>query len=301
MFGFLNLDKPLGLTSRRAVDKIQRQVRPHKLGHTGTLDPLATGVLPLAIGPATRLTRFLLEMPKTYRGTYRLGLSSNTDDLEGELTEVGGAERVTRSGLESVLDGFRGPIEQVPPEYSAVKVDGRRAYRLARKGQAVQLQPRRVQIHRLELLRFEPPEFELLVECSSGTYLRSLGRDIGQRLQTAAVMTRLVRTTVGPFRLDQALPLEQIETDGVAAHLIPPQSALPQIPSYSIPAEWVDRLAVGGLIATREMDRPPNDARRLLAIDPQGRLVAILYRYRPDFFKPELNFSTYHDSKNRDQ
>ena len=295
MFGFINLDKPVGLTSRRAVDRVQRHVRPNKLGHTGTLDPLAAGVLPMAVGPATRLTRFLLEMPKTYRGTYRLGLSSNTDDMEGELTEVAGGDRVTRAALEAVLELFRGPIEQVPPEYSAVKIEGRRAYRLARKGQTVQIPPRRVQIHRLELLRWESPEFELLVECSSGTYLRSLGRDIGKQLQTAAVMTALVRTSVGPFTRQQAVRLEQIESDGVAPHLVPPQDALPQIPRYTIPQTWLARLAVGGLIPVREMDRLPEHVRRLLAIDPRGRLVAVLLRYRPDFFKPELNFMAYYD------
>lgn len=242
MQGFFNLNKPSGCTSRQVVDAVKRCFRQSgfsrsqmpKLGHVGTLDPLASGVLVVAVGQATRLIDIIHARPKTYRGTFLLGRTSRTDDIESELTDVAidAATRLTRDEVEAGLTKFRGPIEQVPPQFSAVHVAGQRAYDLARQGQVVVLAAKRVTIHQLDLLRFQPPELELSIECSSGTYIRSLGRDLGTRLGCGAVMSALIRTRVGPFSIEQAIPSEQLTAESFLSQLWSCRTCVSDWPTY---------------------------------------------------------------------
>lgn len=205
--GFLVLDKPLGLTSRDAVDRAMRWLpRKVRLGHTGTLDPLATGVLVVAFGVGTRLTDYVQQMEKVYETTVRLGATSDTDD--GEATsEPTGVAPPERGVIESALKEFVGVIDQVPPVFSAAKVAGRRAYLLARRGAEVDLTARPVQIHELRVLDYSPPNLVLEVRCGKGTYIRSLARDLGERLGCGGYVHALRRTRIGPFTPELAVPL----------------------------------------------------------------------------------------------
>ncbi len=194
--GWLVIDKPAGITSSRVVVQLRRATGI-KAGHAGTLDPLATGVLIVCLGPATRLIDVIHRQTKGYRARFLLGKQSDTDDIEGTVTDVVDARPVTRGDVEHALPRFVGKIAQVPPQFSAVHVQGRRAYQLARAGQEVEIEPREVEVFRLELLSFAYPELEVEIECGSGTYVRSIGRDLGALLGTGAGMSQLVRTRVG--------------------------------------------------------------------------------------------------------
>ena len=176
MFGILNLNKPTGWTSRDVVNRVQRLVRPNKAGHAGTLDPLATGVLIVAVGQATRLIEFAHQLPKYYRATFQLGCSSDSDDVDTEVKPLTQPPIPTHQEVEGALAVFTGVIQQRPPAYSAVHVDGQRSYKLARRGETVELQPRPVTIHSLDVVRYEYPELVLDIHCGSGTYVRALGR-----------------------------------------------------------------------------------------------------------------------------
>ena len=178
IFGLLNIHKPRGKTSRWAVDQVKRLVRPAKVGHAGTLDPLATGVLIVAVGPVTRLMEDVQQAPKQYRAEYLLGQTSDTEDTEGRVTELVDPRRPSRAEIEFAAARFVGEIQQRPPAFSAIKVSGRRAYSLARKGQEVKLEPRAVTIHSLNIPDYVYPRLTLDIQCSSGTYIRSLGRDL---------------------------------------------------------------------------------------------------------------------------
>jgi len=226
--GLLILDKPPGVTSRDAVDVVERLVRPAKAGHAGTLDPLATGVLVVCVGPATRLISFVQEGRKVYRATFRFGVTSETDDLEGEVVAVPNAPRFSRPELEAVLPEFIGRLDQIPPAYSAVHVDGKRAYDLARKGEALSLSAKPVDVFRFDLLGFDEgtQHLDCEIECGSGTYIRSLGRDLAKRLGTGAVMTALRRTAVGPFRIEDAVPPNRLSRETLPGVLRRPGSAL---------------------------------------------------------------------------
>lgn len=291
-FGLLNLDKPAGATSRDVVDAVQRLVRPAKAGHAGTLDPLATGVLVVCVGPATRLIPFVQDGRKVYRATFRFGVSSPTNDVEGEVAELPAAPRLTQPEIEAALPEFVGTIQQVPPAYSAVHVAGRRAYELARKGETVSLAAKPVEISRFELLRFDEAaqELETEIECGSGTYVRSLGRDLAKRLGTAAVMTALRRTAVGPFRVEDALPPDRLTRDSLADALQPPETALAGL--HPVSCDFAQTAAIrngrpiplpAGLRLTQD------DSVTLLA--PDGRLAAVGSFHREDAtIRPKIVF-----------
>ncbi|HZT81290.1 MAG TPA: tRNA pseudouridine(55) synthase TruB, partial [Gemmataceae bacterium] len=208
--GLLVVDKPGGITSRDAVDRAQRWFpRGTRLGHTGTLDPLATGVLVLGVGAATRLTEYVQRMEKVYLTTIALDRRSDTDDLDGTVEQLTfDGPPPDRAAVGRCLQTFLGEVEQVPPAFSAAKVSGRRAYALARRGEKVSLAPRRVRIYQIDLLSYEYPLLKLQVRCGKGTYIRSLARDIGQRLGRAGTVMELRRTRIGPFDEAQALRLE---------------------------------------------------------------------------------------------
>ena len=208
MFGILNVDKPKGMTSRDVVNVVQRMIRPVKVGHAGTLDPLATGVLVLMVGRATRLTEYIHSVSKTYLGTFQLGKVSNTEDIEGEVVSRNVLAVPNLKTVKAVVASFSGVQQQMPPAFSALKVNGKRAYDLARQGEKVELQPREIQVFHIEVVAYKYPVLTIEVKCTSGTYIRSLGRDIGEALQTGAVMTDLQRTSIGAFKIGQAVAPE---------------------------------------------------------------------------------------------
>jgi tRNA pseudouridine55 synthase len=243
--GLLLFDKPAGWTSRQVVDHVQRLVRPGRAGHAGTLDPLATGVLLVCVGRATRLVSFLHELPKAYRVEFQFGLRSDTDDTEGVVIPIPGAPPVSRTDLEAVLPRFRGTISQVPPAYSAVRVQGRRAYELARRGESPELRPREVQIFSLDLVTWEPSRCVFDVVCSAGTYIRSLGRDMAAALGTGAIMSSLIRTRIGPFLVSDAIAPDQLTPAMLQDRLLPPARAVAHLPSVVSDDAAIRRLAQG--------------------------------------------------------
>jgi tRNA pseudouridine55 synthase len=211
--GWIVIDKPAGWTSHDVVARVRRIVDERRVGHAGTLDPAATGVLPVAVGLATRTVEYLSNADKSYRGWIRFGVTTDSADNDGKVTSVTDASALTRDQIEPLLDEFRGEIAQRPPMHSAIKVEGTRLYHLARKGAEVEVEPRSVTIHELRLVAWEPPVLCVDVTCSKGTYVRSLARDIGERAGPGALLDRLVRTRSGPFGLDDALTLEQLEQE----------------------------------------------------------------------------------------
>jgi tRNA pseudouridine55 synthase len=208
------LNKPAGITSNDALQRVKYLMYAAKAGHTGSLDPMATGVLPICLGEATKFTQFLLDADKRYRSTFRFGISTRTGDAEGEVVEESSAAELTASQVEQALETFRGEIEQVPSMYSALKKDGKPLYKLAREGVEVEREPRPVTIHRFELLDFRPgerAEADVEIHCSKGTYVRTLAEDLGEVLGCGAHVSALHRTGAGSFTGEDAVTLEQLE------------------------------------------------------------------------------------------
>ena len=208
--GFLVVDKPAGWTSFDVVARVRRLTRERRIGHAGTLDPAATGVLPLAVGSATRVLEYLATAAKTYLAEITFGVETDTLDGDGRVTAVADASHLAREQIEAHLPAFRGALDQIPPMHAAIKVGGRRLYELARRGEVVEREPRRVTISTFTLLRWEPPVATLLVDCSKGTYVRALARDLGQALGTGAYLSDLIRLRTGPFHLCEAVTLAEI-------------------------------------------------------------------------------------------
>lgn len=284
--GLLNLHKPAGMTSRQVVNLIQRLVRPAKVGHAGTLDPLATGVLVVCVGAATRLIQYIQQMPKGYRGTFLLGRHSPTEDVEGEVSQLASPPVPTRERIVTAAKAMVGRIEQRPPAYSALKVEGRRAYQLARRGQPVELKPRTVTVYRLEVTAYDYPQLTLEVDCGSGTYIRSLGRDLAESLGTAAVTSALVRTSIGGFRLEEAIDPNRVTKANWADHLLPPLRAVESLPRIVLSVEEISRIRDGLTISG---EWPAAEAKQIAAVDASGRLVAILIRRGPGMLGPLRN------------
>jgi tRNA pseudouridine55 synthase len=224
VFGFINLYKPSGWTSHDCVARVRRILKTKRVGHGGTLDPMATGVLPIAIGSATRLLQFL-PTAKAYRATIRLGITTTTDDLEGDVLQVRSALSVTPEQLTQALKSFEGTLQQVPPIYSAIQVNGQRLYKLARKGVEVQPEPRTVEVHRIELLDWQThdpahPEVTLQIACGPGTYIRSIARDLGEVLQTGGTLAQLVRTQSCGFDWADSISLETLEDQAAQGRVV---------------------------------------------------------------------------------
>jgi tRNA pseudouridine55 synthase len=243
--GVLLLDKPRGLSSNQALQQAKRLLQACKAGHTGSLDPLATGLLPLCFGEATKLSQFLLEAEKRYWAVFRLGITTTTLDGEGDVVQTR-AVTVDRRELEQALDAFRGDIEQVPPMYSAIKRDGRPLYELARAGVEVEREPRTVTIHELTLRSFEGDRVELEIHCSKGTYVRTLAHDLGERLGCGAHVAELRRLAVGQLNLERAVTLDALEAlsepEVRATRLLPGDlvlSAIPDVHLTSLAAHYV--------------------------------------------------------------
>ncbi|MDF1744293.1 MAG: tRNA pseudouridine(55) synthase TruB [Gimesia sp.] len=275
--GLLNIHKREGMTSRQVVDRIQKLVKPAKAGHAGTLDPLATGVLVVCIGSATRLIRFVQEQPKEYIGEFILGKRSDTDDISGNVTATPDCPRLTREQLEICLPELTGMIAQVPPQFSAVHIDGQRAYDRARRGETFEIQPRTVEVHELELLDFEFPRFQLRIVCGSGTYVRSLGRDLGEQLGVGAIMTSLVRTRIGTFHLSSAINLDQeCSLESITTQLHNPASAVAHLTQYECNERELLHLSQGRKLECHP-DQIPADSQlsEIAVITPKGELAAI--------------------------
>lgn len=296
MDGIFNIDKPPGMTSHDVVARVRRMLRTNaaptasnpkskienrklKVGHAGTLDPMATGVLPVVVGRATRLVEYLADADKAYRATLFLGATSDTYDREGEITPVPDARMPSRLDVEEALDAFRGEIEQLPPMHSAIKVAGQRLYELARKGVEVERERRRVTITRLDLEAYKPPMLHLYVECSKGTYIRALAHDLGAVLRTGAYLTALQRTRHGPFEIDGATTLEALQAafqEGTwQESLYPPEFILAGWPVYVASGEEEKELAQG-----RPLNLPADTSagqQKMVVKTQDGDLLAIVY------------------------
>ena len=240
--GILLLDKPVGMTSNAALQEVKRLFYARKAGHTGNLDPLASGLLPICLGEATKVSAFLLDADKRYRGVCKLGQKTSTGDAEGEVIEQRPVEGVTEARVREVLEQFTGEIEQIPPMHSAIKRNGQPLYKLAHQGIEVEREPRRVHIFELTLERLEGDELEIAVHCSKGTYIRTLAEDIGEMLGCGAHLIQLYRTGVGPFDATNAVSLEQVrqvaESGGreeLDRLLVPIEDALSRWPAVTLP------------------------------------------------------------------
>ncbi|PKQ09680.1 MAG: tRNA pseudouridine(55) synthase TruB [Alphaproteobacteria bacterium HGW-Alphaproteobacteria-12] len=261
--GWVVVDKPSGPTSSDVVNKVRRLFNAQKAGHAGTLDPLATGILPVALGEATKTVPFVIDATKSYRFTIRFGEATATDDAEGEVT-AHSPHRPSDGEIEAALAAFRGLIEQVPPAFSAIKVDGKRAYAMARAGESVALKPRPVTIHDITLVsRPDPDHAELEISCSKGTYVRSLARDLALALGTVGHVSALRRTRHGPFCEAAAIPLDKLcalghiaPAPGSGAHLLPLETALDDIPAQAVSGEDAARLRKGQGVLLRGRDAP---------------------------------------------
>lgn len=262
--GWVVVDKPLGLTSTDVVARVRRLFDARKAGHAGTLDPLATGVLPVALGEATKTVPFILDASKRYRFAIRFGEATATDDAEGVVTATSPV-RPTPAEVEAMLPRFQGEIDQVPPAYSAIKVDGERAYDLARAGEAVTLKPRRVRIDEIRLLGCPDGDHaELEILCSKGTYVRSLARDLALALGTVGHVSALRRIAHGPFRQEAAIPLDKLmafghiapASEASARLLLPLETALDDIPALAVSGDDASRLRRGQGVLLRGRDAP---------------------------------------------
>ncbi len=284
--GLLNIDKPAGITSRDAVDLVQRLARPAKVGHAGTLDPLATGVLVLCVGSATRLIEYVQRMPKRYTGTFLLGRSSTTEDVDGLVTELVDPPVPAHAQIAAAAEKLVGSLLQQPPIFSALKIAGQRAYDLARRGETVELKPRRIEVYSLKIARYQYPELVLEVECSGGTYVRSLGRDLAGSCGTAAVMSALVRTAIGPWTLETAVDPRTLTVADLAVRMDPLRKALTALPTCELKPAEAARVRKG-LFITLDSHA---DGPEIAATDGAGRLVAILIPRGPGQWGPAKNF-----------
>jgi tRNA pseudouridine55 synthase len=247
--GFLNLNKPAGFTSHDCVARVRRSLRQKRVGHAGTLDPAATGVLPIALGKATRLLQFLPQ-DKAYRATIRFGIATSTDDLEGEVLQTTAASDLTLAAIEQTLPQFLGQIQQIPPNYSAVQVQGRRLYDLARQGQEITVAARGVEVYRIEVLGWrsgELPELNLAIACGPGTYIRAIARDLGKVLKVGGTLAGLVRTESSGFSLQDSLTLDQLEKQIEADSFQPvlPEIALSHLEPIALPPDLAHRWCQG--------------------------------------------------------
>lgn len=269
---FLNIDKPAGMTSRDVVNRVSRTTKVRRAGHAGTLDPLATGVLVVAIGVATRLVEYVQATTKIYEAQVRLGCTSDTDDREGEVVVRSGVAEVERTEIEVVLPEFVGDILQQPPAYSALKVDGRRAYDLARKGEVVTLEPRVVSVYSIEVLHYEYPRLDLRITCGAGTYIRSIARDLGERLGVGGMLDELRRTAVGNFTTASAIALGDLNTDNWREVAQPLSAGLGRLPKMVVNAEDRRRFLLGQLI--HQLNELPVDGEAAV-LDEHGSLLGI--------------------------
>ncbi len=249
MDGILNINKPTGMTSHDVVGKVRKLLSQRRVGHAGTLDPAASGVLPVCVGQATRVAEYLSESGKAYRATLVFGIVTDTYDAEGAVVQETDASALTRQQIEAMLPSFLGSQMQVPPRYSAIKLAGQPAYKRARAGEEIMLDARPITISRLEIVDWQPPALTLDIECSKGTYIRSLAYDLGKRSGYGAFLRNLVRTRSGPFVLSESITLEQVaeavERGEVWRYLHAPEKALEYARALVLDIETAERVGHG--------------------------------------------------------
>jgi tRNA pseudouridine55 synthase len=273
--GVLHIDKPAGITSHDVVATLRRLSGIRRIGHAGTLDPLATGALLVCIGRATRLSEYLIGQDKRYRTTIRLGQETNTYDAEGEIT----AEKpvaVDEPAIQAALNHFRGPIAQLPPMFSAIKKDGQPLYKLARQGVEIERPTREVTIYELTLISWTSPDLELDILCSSGTYIRSIAHDLGQLLGCGGHITALRRTAIGQFSIDTAVPLASLTAENWLEKLQPADVAAAHLPAVEFSNEEAARLQQGQRIAWANETGPASSDQLVRAYDEEGLFIGIV-------------------------
>jgi tRNA pseudouridine55 synthase len=293
--GILNVDKPAGMTSHDVVDAIRRLAGQRKVGHAGTLDPMATGVLLVCLGQATRVAEYLMRGRKRYRATVVLGAATDTYDGEGEIVSSGGPTDFSQEQIQAALAGFVGRIEQVPPLYSALKRDGQPLHRLARQGKTIELESRPVEIEEMSLLDWTSPSLVVELTCSPGTYVRSLAHDLGQRLDSGGYLEALVRLSSGRFTLEQAASLERLgeafEHGEEGTYLLPLDEALLDWPAMIVGADDAQRIVQGQPVSGRppSMDGDEAPLRRAYSLD--GDFLAIMtYHSATERWRPRKVF-----------
>ena len=286
MEGILNIDKPQWLSSHDVVARVRRICATRRVGHAGTLDPLATGVLLVCVGRATRLSEYLMAQQKVYTATVRLGQTTNTYDAEGEVMEERPFSHITAAAIEQALSLYRGPIEQVPPIYSALKVNGQPMYKLARAGKDVERKPRPVTIYELDLVNWSPPNLELRVVCSTGTYIRSLAHDIGETLACGGHITVLRRTAVGEFNSSDAITLDELAAQVSQDVFFATDQAVINLPRIDANDAETEALLMGQFIPCQS-DEPEEALARVY--DPTGEFFGILMR-QGDVWRPKKMF-----------
>lgn len=276
--GILLLDKPIGITSNDALQQVKRLFDARKAGHTGNLDPMASGLLPLCLGEATKVSAFLLDADKRYRGTCKLGVRTNTGDADGEVVETRPVSNLSEAQVREVMARFLGEIEQVPPMHSAIKHQGQPLYKLAHQGLEVERQPRRVTIYELDLLRLSADELEIDVRCSKGTYIRTLAEDIGEALGCGAHLNQLRRTMAGPFTDSGMVTLEQLKQGlleggqaAIDALLLPVESALADWPAVQLTANLAYYVRQGQGVQVSQA--PTHGLVRLFG--PEGEFIGV--------------------------
>lgn len=288
MNGALIVNKPAGLTSHDVVARVRRICQERSVGHLGTLDPAATGVLPLLLGRLTRLAQFFQGREKEYQGTIRFGFATDTYDAAGTPLGEASGSLPAAAAIEAVLPRFRGAVEQTPPPFSAKKVSGVPAYKLARREQPVALKPVQVEVRAFEMLSLEGDRMRFRVVSSAGTYVRSLAHDLGQALGVGAHLADLERTRVGEFTLAQSHTLEELaamaQAGTIASALLPPLQLLPEMPAVVAPPEAAARLLHGQAANLPEFSKAP----RVRAFSPEGDLLAIVRRIAGTLFQPQV-------------
>lgn len=292
--GVLVVDKPAGMTSHDVVARVRRALDMRRVGHTGTLDPAATGVLVCAVGRATRLVPVLQAGRKTYAATAVLGVVTDSQDADGEVVATTDASHLTEQGVCEVMNRFIGTIEQVPPMVSAVKVDGTRLHELAREGVEVEREARSVTVHDLVMEDWEPgehPRVSFLVTCSTGTYVRTLAHDIGVRLGVGGSLVSLRRVANGPFTIDRAMTLDEVQrlgdADELRERLLSPAAATAHVPRIEVAEEVALRMSHGQRVALDDLDGLVPDADTVTVLDHRGDLVGI-FTSREGALHPEV-------------
>ena len=277
--GIINLNKPRGNTSFQMVSLVRKLTGIRKIGHSGTLDPDASGVLPIMIGKATRLAAFLTDSNKTYQAEITFGQSTSTYDSTGKTLQTASCSELTLAKIETALEGFRGAIEQVPPMYSAIKHQGQPLYRLARAGIEISRTPRQIHIFRLDVHNWQNPVLKLEIECSKGTYIRSLAHDLGQVLCCGAFLSNLIRTHAGPFHIEQAIPPSEIESrfrEGTWQTLVHPlDTAISQLPTLVVDEKGEENLGYGRTIENA-VEKGSVDTELRRAYSGDGRFLALV-------------------------
>jgi tRNA pseudouridine55 synthase len=293
--GILVVDKPVGPTSMDVVRLVKRLTKQRRVGHGGTLDPFASGVLPICFGQATRTMEFLINGVKLYRAQIRLGVSTDTYDNQGKVTSRGAISTITLESIEQKLNAFRGTIDQVPPMFSALKQNGRRLYDIARAGQVVTRAPRRVHVFRLGILGWDSPYLDVEIECGRGFYVRSFANDFGEAIGCGAHLSKLVRERAGPFSLSKALSLEQAETVFASVEwpfqLYPVDTVFLHLRAAIIGKEMEKRIRQGQSVALRTARFAPVQQEGCRAYNVDGRFVALLrFQQSPNIWQPEMVF-----------